>query len=165
MEGGGLHQPSLFLASSFSGSKVKKLALAWKVNTINIGSKEGRSLSPAPTWMKLPGLVNFVIAVAYHFCLSLPAVFTQPGQSILANPCNIGVLSMFAAYRSLTNISSIPIQRLTDCEVHQCSLNVWPTSMLHQWLSVTLPTKIGKVSYINILSIEILKRKNRALDR
>ena len=31
------------------------------------------------------GLVNFVIAFAYHFCLSLPAVFTQPGRSLLAN--------------------------------------------------------------------------------
>ena len=35
----------------------------------------------------LPGLVNFVPAVAYHFCLSLPAAFTQPGRSLLADPC------------------------------------------------------------------------------
>ena len=26
-----------------------------------------------------PGLVNFVPAVAYHFCLNLPAAFTKPG--------------------------------------------------------------------------------------
>ena len=25
-----------------------------------------------------PGLVNFIHAIAYHFCLKLPAVFTQP---------------------------------------------------------------------------------------
>ena len=25
------------------------------------------------------GLVNFVLVVAYHFCLALPATFTQPG--------------------------------------------------------------------------------------
>ena len=31
-----------------------------------------------------PGLVNFVPALAYHFCLGLPAVFTQPGDHILA---------------------------------------------------------------------------------
>ena len=31
-----------------------------------------------------PGLVNFVAAVAYHFCLSLPAAFTQPGVNLLA---------------------------------------------------------------------------------
>ena len=34
-----------------------------------------------------PGLVNFVSAVAYHSCLSLPAAFTQPGRSLLADPC------------------------------------------------------------------------------
>ena len=34
-----------------------------------------------------PGLVNFVIAVAYHFFPSLPAAFTQPGLSLLADPC------------------------------------------------------------------------------
>ena len=32
-----------------------------------------------------PGLVNFVPSVASHFCLSLPAAFMQPGQSILAD--------------------------------------------------------------------------------
>ena len=32
------------------------------------------------------GLVNFVTALAYHFCLALPAAFTQPGQSLLADP-------------------------------------------------------------------------------
>ena len=35
-----------------------------------------------------PGLVNFVIALAYHFCLALPAVFPQPGDHLLAEPCN-----------------------------------------------------------------------------
>ena len=34
-----------------------------------------------------PGLVNFVSALAYHSCLSLPAAFTQPGRSLLADPC------------------------------------------------------------------------------
>ena len=34
-----------------------------------------------------PGLVNFVTAVAYHFCLSLPAAFTRPGDHLLAEPC------------------------------------------------------------------------------
>ena len=32
-------------------------------------------------------LVKPVVAFAYHFCLSLPAVFTQPGRSLLADPC------------------------------------------------------------------------------
>ena len=34
-----------------------------------------------------PGLVNFDGAVAYHFCLSLPAAFSQPGRILLADPC------------------------------------------------------------------------------
>ena len=33
------------------------------------------------------GLVNFVIALAYHFCLALSAAFTQPGDHLLAEPC------------------------------------------------------------------------------
>ena len=31
-----------------------------------------------------PGLVNFVPAVAHHFCLALPAAFTQPWAHLLA---------------------------------------------------------------------------------
>ena len=31
------------------------------------------------------GLVNFIPAVAYHFCLSLPAAFMQPGASTSAD--------------------------------------------------------------------------------
>ena len=34
-----------------------------------------------------PGLVNFVPAVAYHFCLNLPEKFSQPGAHFLAQPC------------------------------------------------------------------------------
>ena len=32
-------------------------------------------------------LVNFVPAVAYLFCLNLPAAFSQPGNGLLENPC------------------------------------------------------------------------------
>ena len=31
--------------------------------------------------------MNFVAALAYHFCLALPAAFTQPGYHLLAVPC------------------------------------------------------------------------------
>ena len=34
-----------------------------------------------------PGLVSFITAVAYHFRPSLPAAFTQPGTSTLADLC------------------------------------------------------------------------------
>ena len=30
---------------------------------------------------------DFFPAVAYHFCLALPAAFTQPGAHLLAQPC------------------------------------------------------------------------------
>ena len=33
------------------------------------------------------GLVNFVIALAYHFCLALPVAFTQPGDHLAAVLC------------------------------------------------------------------------------
>ena len=32
-----------------------------------------------------PGLVNFVAAVAYHFCLALPVAITQPSARLLAD--------------------------------------------------------------------------------
>ena len=36
---------------------------------------------------RFPGLVNSVTAVAYHFCLDLPAAFTQLGVHLLAEFC------------------------------------------------------------------------------
>ena len=40
-------------------------------------------------WAKVcaPGLVNIIPAVAYHFCPTLPAAFTQPIASTLADLC------------------------------------------------------------------------------
>ena len=40
-------------------------------------SSQGISIRP------FPGLVNFVPAVAYLFCLNLPAAFSQPGNGLL----------------------------------------------------------------------------------
>ena len=34
-----------------------------------------------------PGLVKFVPAIAYHFCLALPAAFMQAWDYLLAEPC------------------------------------------------------------------------------
>ena len=36
-----------------------------------------------------PGLVNFVPAVAYIFCLNLLAAFSQPGNDHIVQPCSI----------------------------------------------------------------------------
>ena len=33
-----------------------------------------------------PGLANSVPAVAYHFCLNLPAAFSQPGNDLIVKP-------------------------------------------------------------------------------
>ena len=33
-----------------------------------------------------PGLVNFVPAAAYHYCLNLPEAFSQPGNGLLEVP-------------------------------------------------------------------------------
>ena len=32
--------------------------------------------------------MKFVAALGYHFCLALPATFTQPGDHLLGEPCN-----------------------------------------------------------------------------
>ena len=34
-----------------------------------------------------PGLVKFILAIAYHFCLSLPVAFMKPGRSLLVDLC------------------------------------------------------------------------------
>ena len=38
---------------------------------------------------RIPGLVNLVTAVAYHFCLNLLGAFSQPGARGLADPCRL----------------------------------------------------------------------------
>ena len=37
--------------------------------------------------MLVGSLVNFVPALAYHFCLAMHEGFTQPGKHLLAEPC------------------------------------------------------------------------------
>ena len=39
--------------------------------------------------MRAPGLVDFVPAVANHFCLNLPRKFSQPWAHFLAQPCTL----------------------------------------------------------------------------
>ena len=36
-----------------------------------------------------PVLVNFVTAAAYHFCLNLPAAFSQPQNGYIVKPCTL----------------------------------------------------------------------------
>ena len=53
--------------------EIQESILKWKFNMTNLQGSAKRLR---------PGLVNVVPAVAYHFCLSLPAAFTQPGLSL-----------------------------------------------------------------------------------
>ena len=48
-----------------------------------------RASEKATRWAKkrFPGLVNFVPAVDYLFCLNLPEKFSQPGTHFFARPC------------------------------------------------------------------------------
>ena len=39
--------------------------------------------------MAFPGLVNYVPAVAYHFCLNLLVAFSQPGNGLIVEPCTV----------------------------------------------------------------------------
>ena len=68
-----------------------------------------------------PGLVNFVPAVAYHFCLNLPAAFSQPGNGHTEIPCTVFDLvqqiqcfadsstSLHFVQAACTNFPSIPL--------------------------------------------------------
>ena len=47
-------------------------------------------MESSPAKRRCPGLMNFVSAIAYHFCLALPAAFTQPGVHLLSHPCREG---------------------------------------------------------------------------
>ena len=47
---------------------------------------------PAKKWF--PGCENFVLAVAYHFCLALPEKFSQPANPSFAGPCIVGLYSI-----------------------------------------------------------------------
>ena len=73
-----------------------------------------------------PGLVNFITAVAYHFCPSLPTAFTQPGASTLANrvKCVVGAAaSLVLTYErgtSLRNSYFAILLPLSDCLFGQC---------------------------------------------
>ena len=51
-------------------------------------------------------MVNFVNALAYHFCLASPAAFTQPEDRLLAKPCISVRPSGFQQQASISLIES-----------------------------------------------------------
>ena len=59
---------------------------------------------------RAPGFVNFVLALAYHFCLNLPAAFTQPGARLLVKPCSVEQGSLtYSAANGLPNGHTLPV--------------------------------------------------------
>ena len=55
-------------------------------------------------------MVNFVPAVAYHFCLALHAEFTQPGDHLLSEPCTMPTRT--AAVPGMQNMSNISLRAI-----------------------------------------------------
>ena len=62
-----------------------------------------------------PGLVNFFPALAYHFCLNLPAAFTQPGVRLIVEPCRCKPLVLKYPYAfGSPNVSSVMMRGVRE---------------------------------------------------
>ena len=57
-------------------------------------------------------MVNFVSAVAYHFCLNLPTAFSQLGNGLIVEPC-----TYFRFFHLLLAICHVRVRSLT---------RIWP---------------------------------------
>ena len=68
--------------------------------TLSIASRCYGSVHTGPGKKRFPGCENFVLAVAYHFCLALPEHFSQPGNHSFAGPCTYFKLKAFGAWSS-----------------------------------------------------------------
>ena len=74
----------------------------WTCNSLFRSPMHPRITSKIRGWMRAQklqnstdgqdqGFVNFVLSLAYHFCLNLPAAFTQPGSHLLVEPCSSNI--------------------------------------------------------------------------
>ena len=68
-----------------SSSQAEKMANLLPISPVNESCLHVQG-SPKECF---PGLVNFVTAVAYHFCLNLPRAFSQPGKHSFGDPCTM----------------------------------------------------------------------------
>ena len=101
---------------------------------------------------QFPGLVTFGSAVAYHFCLALPAAFTQPGDHLFAEPCNIccletppkgqwGVRKQWIIEMTFTVATWVHF--FLPTQTNQ-SFHWWPWSLPYlSWCSLHLSTLLG----------------------
>ena len=75
------------------------------------------------------GLVNFVTAVAYHLCPSLPAAFTQPGASTFADLCRSLHDHSLQSFLGHHDISDVTLQDSREGLYGKittlCSLDLW----------------------------------------
>ena len=62
-----------------------------------------------------PGLKNFVPALAYHFCLALPAIFPQPGLHSFGDSCTV-LLTQLALL-----VANIFCNSHNFCDTRDCS--------------------------------------------
>ena len=76
------------IKSHYLERKISPPTAALKLSDKNKESEGGGLIQDSAKRLR-PGLVNFTVAVAYHFCLSLPTTFSQPGRSLLAGPCKL----------------------------------------------------------------------------
>ena len=58
---------------------------------------------------RAPGLVNFVPALAHHFCLNLPSAFTQPGACLLVEPCTVWGINLFLMSFVICFLKVLPV--------------------------------------------------------
>ena len=61
------------------------------IGSFQTGEKECEIIL-GPEIIHVNGLVRFVPAVAYHFCLKLPATFSQPRTSINFGPSTMRII-------------------------------------------------------------------------
>ena len=89
-----------------------------------------------------PGWVNFVPALAYHFCLALPAAFTQPGNGNSAQPCTPVSLTSSLSSSSLFSFLSPSLRsQFSERQI------IFPRNS-------GLPTRLRISSHIQIIGTE-----------
>ena len=78
---------STSVALARAGGKILPLppAAEWMTKVLHGAVTE--CTGPGKKWF--PGCENFVLSVAYHFCLALPEEFSQPGNHSFAGPCSV----------------------------------------------------------------------------
>ena len=83
-----------------------------------LSSKQAPASLGIPRARQSPGFVNFFPALAYHFCLALPAAFTQPGDHLLAEPCSEGEGRAAKFSSPLLRLSpSLPFEKFDETRI------------------------------------------------